>query len=299
MLSFMEDDFPSGLVVPIATPITHDERVVEADLRNLVDYLIDGGVDSLFALGTTGEVGALTDTERMRALKIIIDAAGGRVPVIAGVSAESTTQVIGAIERLSSCRPDALAATPPYYAPVQSQSELLTFYRGIMRATDLPFILYNHPGISGVSIAPSTVAQLAAIDNCVGLKAGAGQLDYFQSLLTEPGIKGNIRLLQGGEHLLLPSLLIGGDGGLNGVANLAPALFASLLAAWRRGALDEARRCHDKVVALADVVYGSGENAFSVIKGGLSLLGFGDNRACSPSPPASAAVLAQLKPLLP
>ncbi len=294
----LKSDFPSGLIVPIATPITADERVAETELRRLVDFLIDGGVDALFALGTTGEVGALTDNERARILEIVIDAAANRVPVIAGVSAEGTIRVIRAIERLSVYGPDALAATPQYYAQAQSQSELVTFYRTIMAATDLPFILYNIPVITGITMAPETVAELAAIDNCVGLKAGASQLDYFQSLINQPGVKDNIRLLQGGEHLLLPSLLIGGDGGLNGIANLAPGLFASLLDAWRRGDLDEAQRCHRKVVALADIVYSSGENIFSVIKGGLSLLGLGDNRACSPSPPASDAVLQRLKPLL-
>ena len=276
-------DIASGLIVPVATPIHADETVVEPDLRKLVRHLVDGGVDGLFVLGTTGEVGALADAERQRALAIVIDENAGRVPVIAGVSAEGTRRVCANIDTLSACKPDAFAATPPYYYPATQQDELLAFYREIMGATDRPFIIYNHPGISGASIKPETVGQLAQIGNCVGLKDASGDLRYFQSLVRDSSIAENIHLLEGNEPLLLPSLLIGGHGGLNGIANVTPRLFRRLLDCFAAGDLDGARRAHAQVVKLARVVYESGDNPLAVIKAGLEMLGLGHARLCAPS----------------
>ena len=291
-------DFPSGLIVPIATPITAEETVSEADLRKLVRHLLDGGVDGLFVLGTTGEVGALTDRERERAVEIVIAETDGRVPVSVGVSAEGTKRVCANIQRLSTYGPDAFAATPPYYFPAALQDELLAFYRSVMAATDRPFIIYNHPTISGAWVAAETVARLAEIENCVGLKDGSGDFRYFQGLLREPRITENIHLLQGNEPLLLPSLLTGAHGGLNGIANIAPRLFKSLITAFADGDLDRARQLHANVVALARVVYESGENPLTAIKAGLEILGLGDGRPCAPFKAPAAETCERLRATL-
>ena len=205
----------SGSIVAIATPF-RDGVVDETKLRELVEYQIHKGTNGIVPCGTTGESPTLTHEEHDRVIEICIEAAQGRVPIIAGTGSNSTAEAIQLTQHATKAGANGALIVSPYYNK-PTQEGLYRHFRAIANNTDIPIILYNIAGRTAVNIEPSTIARLAHdCRNIIGVKEASGSLDQMQTiknLCPEDFI-----LLSGDDALLLPVLSIGGVG----VISVAP-----------------------------------------------------------------------------
>ena len=271
-----------GVMVPILTPMTPDERVDVASLRRLVDYLIDDGVHGIWAAGTTGEFSALDDEQRLASIETVVDQVAGRVPVIANVSATSTELAVRLGKALKGSGVDGIAATPPYYYPC-AQDELLEHYRYIRDRVGLPLWVYNIPITVKTVVEPPTVAQLADEGSVVGIKdsSGAGELHaQLLVLCQQRGI--DLYRFLGSTFRITTAGAVGAHGVIPNIANLVPAIAAAAWEAGEVGDLEKARGYDAKLMValrIQRLAKGGGPNAavLSGVKSALATMGVLDH----------------------
>ena len=231
-----------GIIPPTITALDRDENLDREGMRRVVEYQIAGGVDGLFMLGSNGEGPALRDAVRRETVEVAVEAARGRVPVIAGVIQPSTARVIEDMRLLAGSGIEAYVAAPPYYFPEYNTDDLVGYYRRLADATDLPILVYNIPQTTKVSVKAETVMRLAEDRRIIGIKDSSGNWPEVQQLILERP-RPDFVVLQGNQALSAVSLLIGADGLIPGFANAHPRLMADMYAAVRRGDQAEALRC--------------------------------------------------------
>jgi 4-hydroxy-tetrahydrodipicolinate synthase len=231
---------PTGAFTALITPFRNG-TVDEPALRSLVDFQIGGGIDGLVPCGTTGEAATMTDAERDRVISIVVEQAAGRVPVLAGTGSNGTATTIEQTARARALGVDgALIVTPYYNKP--TQEGLYAHFTAIADAVDLPIILYNVPGRTGVNLLPETVVRLAGHPRIVGIKEASGSLDQSSQIVREA--PADFAVLSGDDSLTLPIIGVGGRGIISVVANIAPAAIADLTAAGLAGDFATARDIH-------------------------------------------------------
>jgi 4-hydroxy-tetrahydrodipicolinate synthase len=208
-----------GILPALATPLTDDGQVNVAALGELVDWLIDSGVHGLVPLGSTGEFYALSPAERETVLRTTLEAASGRVPVVAGANAGSTADVIHFSRQAEELGADGVLLAPPYYSLPESE-ELVAHFQDVAAAISIPITLYNYPGRAGVDITPDLVERLAAIDNISYIKESTGDMTRVSEIIRRCGDA--ITVLCGCDTLALESFVMGAAGWIGGVANVAP-----------------------------------------------------------------------------
>ena len=240
-----------GAYTALVTPF-RDNAVDEKALRAIVEFQISGGIDGLVPCGTTGESATLTYEEHKRVIEITIDAAGGRVPVIAGTGSNSTDETITLTRHAKEAgAAGALLITPYYNKP--TQEGLYLHYKAVAEAVDIPIVLYNVPGRTAVNMLPETVARLSDIRNIVGLKeatADMEQASWVRHLSSD-----DFSLLSGDDATLLPFLAIGGSGVISVVSNVAPGYMAELCRAWSDGDRERASELHYRLLPLAKAMF--------------------------------------------
>jgi len=210
-----------GIVVPLYMPLTKDEKIDEQDLRKLIRYVLDKGVHLLFTSGGCGEFPTLTLKERRRADEIVIDEAGGKVPVIVGVGDCSTKKSLEHIDHARKIGADFVLAPPPYYFP-PSQQSIKKYYTELASQGGLPLIMYNTPEEVQSLIEPETVLALAENENIVGLKDSGGDIAYSQKVSMGTRNNPNFRLFIGEDNNSLPALMFGAQGVILACANIVP-----------------------------------------------------------------------------
>ncbi|CAD7857241.1 MAG: 4-hydroxy-tetrahydrodipicolinate synthase (EC 4.3.3.7) [Olavius algarvensis Gamma 1 endosymbiont] len=227
-----------GSIVALITPMHEDGRIDQDSLRRLIDYHVEGGTSAIVAAGTTGESATLDEEEHCGFVGDVVAFAAGRIPVIAGAGANSTTESI----RLTTCAQRAGAAAVllvmPYYNK-PTQEGLYLHFKAIAEAVEIPQILYNVPGRTACDLLPETAARLSRIPNIVGIKEATGDLDRLarlQSLCAE-----GFDLLSGDDRTACEFILQGGHGDISVTANLAPRLMQEMCSAALSGRRDEAR----------------------------------------------------------
>jgi 4-hydroxy-tetrahydrodipicolinate synthase len=214
-----------GSLVALITPMHEDGRIDEDGLRHLVDFHVQAGTAAIVAVGTTGESATLDEDEHCAVIRRVVDLAGGRVPVIAGTGANSTTEAIA----LTRCAQQAGAAaallvTPYYNKP--TQEGLFLHYKAVAEAVDIPQILYNVPGRTACDMLPETVGRLARLPNIVGIKEATGDLDRVPRLRELCGE--GFDLYSGDDATACEFVLRGGQGVVSVTANVAPALMQEM-----------------------------------------------------------------------
>jgi 4-hydroxy-tetrahydrodipicolinate synthase len=215
-----------GIIPPIGTPVTSDERVDEKGLRNLVNYLIEGGVHGIFVNGTMGCFALLSDAEQMRLIDIVVDEVKGRVPVIAGVSDSGTKRVIGKIKEVGKLSVDYITAVPPYYYKL-TQEQGKNFFRDMANASEVPVYLYNNPYLTNLDLDIASIVELADEPNIIGLKETNQDVNRWTNLFD--ALKGKDFDLFFGTELLIPQcLMMGANGVIGGAHNIAPRIAADL-----------------------------------------------------------------------
>ncbi len=267
-----------GIYPPMLTPLTPEERVDVRSVRSLVDWLINQGVHGIWALGTTGEFPCLDAVEREAALVATVEAAAGRVPVVANVSDASTQLAIRHGRAAQRAGADALALTPPYYYP-NSMDELLAHYRAVREAIDLPLLIYNIPQTVKVRLDVATVLTLAEEGTVVGLKDSQNDLQWFRDVCLGARERGVVlRAFLGTRSLIDAAVQIGGVGSIPSIANVAPRECVEAHEAAERGDYAGAARAQERVLAyerLATAARGGSPLAasFATMKAYLKLRG--------------------------
>lgn len=220
-----------GIMVPMVTPLKNQHEIDFEALDLLIEHMLQGGIQGVFILGTTGEATALSYAQRKALIQHTGRLLKNKIPFWVGISDTATKELFDMATVAAANGASAVVATPPYYAPPQ-QKELKHFYLYIADRVPIPLYLYNYPSLTKVEIAPETVKILSEHSNIWGLKDSSGDLNYLQELLTLQ-ITTDFNWLVGPEELLFKSLTMGAHGGVNGGANLFPSLYVSAYNAFR------------------------------------------------------------------
>lgn len=242
-----------GAITALVTPLRHD-RVDEDALVRLVEQQIAAGIDGLVPCGTTGEASTLSTAEHLRVVELTLQAARGRVPVLAGAASNDTRE---AIELARACKQLGAAGTlqvTPYYTR-PTQAGLVAHFTAIADQSDLPVVVYNVPGRTGVDLLPDTVAELARHPKIVGIKEATGDLNRAARLRELLRDRPHFALLSGDDFTVFPFLALGGHGVISVTSNVAPAWVAGLVDAAFGGRWDEARALHDRHYPLARALF--------------------------------------------
>ncbi|WP_435182600.1 dihydrodipicolinate synthase family protein [Halobellus sp. EA9] len=231
-----------GVTPPLATPFDGTDIDWES-FDDLLTHVVDGGVTGVFPCGTTGEAASLTREERRRLVEHTVDRVGDEVPVIAGGTGTSVRETVEWIETLDDLDVDAAVLTAPYFHNSNREPGLRRFFEAVAEASPLPLCLYNIPACVGEPIPVETVAAAADHEAVFGLKDSSGDLAYgLRAMHDTPD---DFALFQGYDALLLPSLRMGFDGGINALSNAVPEAYASLVA---EPSSERAERIHREVV---------------------------------------------------
>lgn len=274
----------SGIIPPLLTPLTEDGELDRAGLERLIGHVIDGGVQGLFVLGTTGEAPGLSYALRRELIQESCRLTAGRVPVLVGVADTAAQESIALARHAAECGAAAAVLAQPYYFPA-GQPELLEYLQQTVPQMPLPVLLYNMPAMTKLYYEPQTVRAAMEIANLAGLKDSSGNMLYFHRLLGERAGRPDFTLLMGPEELLAESVLMGGDGGICGGANLFPGLYVALWQAARAGDLQRVRQLQAKVMRISGALYGIGRFSSSYLKGvkaAAALLGLCGDRMALP-----------------
>ena len=240
-----------GSMVALITPFRKG-KLDEKALANLVRFQIENGTDALVPCGTTGESATMTHEEHRRAVEVVIEAAEGRVPIIAGTGSNSTEEAISLTRHAKKAGADAALLITPYYNR-PTQEGLFRHFEAVAKAVDIPIVLYNVPTRTGVNLEPATAARLSKIASVVALKDAAGNLK--QTADTIEACEGRLSLLSGDDFLLLPMLAIGARGGIAVISNIVPHLMAELWDAWLAGDWERTKAIHYKIHPLNRCMY--------------------------------------------
>ena len=236
----------TGSLVAIVTPFRKG-KVDERALADLIEWQIASGTNGIVPCGTTGESATLSHDEHNRVIELTVEVVRRRVPVVAGTGSNSTDEAIALTKHAKQAGADgALLITPYYNKP--TQEGLYRHYRAVAEAVDIPLVLYNIPGRTGVNMLPATVARLTTFRTIVGIKEGSGSVQQASDLVQMCG--NCLTVLAGDDALTLPMMAVGGKGVITVTANIMPAEMASLVKAFSEGKIDEARRIHFKLSPL-------------------------------------------------
>ncbi len=238
-------------MVALVTPFRNGS-IDEDGLRRLVEFQIANGTDVICPCGTTGESATLSFEEHGQVIDIVIDAAKGRVPIMAGTGSNSTDEAIMLTEHAKSAGADGCLLITPYYNK-PTQEGLYLHFKKIAERVDIPLVLYNVPGRTGVNMAPETVARLAAVESIVGIKEASGSLSQISSIINLCG--DGFDVISGNDADALPLLAVGGKGVISVTANIAPKEIASLVQAFAAGDITTAQKLHHRLLPLNEALF--------------------------------------------
>jgi 4-hydroxy-tetrahydrodipicolinate synthase len=272
-----------GSIVALITPF-RDGAFDESAYRALIDWQIDEGTDALVPCGTTGESPTLDHGEHKRVVEACIDAASGRVPVIAGTGSNSTAEAIELTRHAKQAGAAAALVVTPYYNK-PTQEGLFRHYQAITESVDLPIIIYNIPPRSVIDISVETMARLAKLPNIVGVKDATA--DLTRPIRTRLAVGKDFCQLSGEDGTAVPFLAAGGHGCISVTANVAPALCAEMQRAWRRRDLATVMTLQDKLMPLHGALFC--ESNPGPVKYAASLLGRSSAETRLPLAPLSEA----------
>jgi len=229
-----------GSIPALITPFKEDGSIDEGCLRFLINWHIKNKSDAILVCGTTGESATLTHKEHKEVIKIAVEEAKGRIPIIAGCGSNSTNEALELAQFSKKVGADAILVITPYYNK-PTQEGLYQHYRKIAKEVKLPLIIYNVPSRTGINILPQTVARLyKEYKNIVGIKEASGCLDQITKIMTLVDRK--FILLSGSDEITLPILSVGGKGVISVVANVMPRKTHDLVESFLKGNYEKAKR---------------------------------------------------------
>ncbi|MGN5517360.1 4-hydroxy-tetrahydrodipicolinate synthase [Halopseudomonas sp. Lyrl_26] len=237
----------SGSLVALVTPMDSRGNLDWQALDRLIEFHLNEGTDGIVAVGTTGESATLDMEEHKEVIRRVVDKVAGRIPVIAGTGANSTSEAVELTEDARSVGADACLLVTPYYNK-PTQEGLYQHFRFIAEAVDIPQILYNVPGRTACDMLPDTVVRLADIDNIIGIKEATGDLQRARELIDRVGDR--MAIYSGDDPTAVELILMGGKGNISVTANVAPRLMHQLCEAALNGDAETARRLNEQLMPL-------------------------------------------------
>jgi len=235
----------------MATPLKKDGSLDSATTRILVDFLIDGGIDGLLPLGTSGEFALLSDSERREITNVVVDQANGRVPVVVGVSDPSIEKILQYSRYAKDAGADAIIAVPPYYFTTTNEG-LYQFYKKLSEDTGMPLMIYNIPEWTHCLVPSDIVKRLADEKLVVGMKYT--EYNFLTLLKFHQETKGKIAIFTGSDALAYSNLEFGGSGAVIGISNVAPRESAKIFDAFKSGNLLKARESQMKLLPVIEAI---------------------------------------------
>lgn len=241
-----------GIICAMITPLDENQNINEQATRELIDYLIDRGVYGLFILGTNGECHVLTDDEKVEFVKIVIEHTNNRVPVFVGTGGNSTREVINLSKRMEAIGASALSIITPYFVP-PTQQELILHYKAIAESVNLPIMMYNMPGKTGINIEPESVRELSKVKNIVGIKDSSGNLANMKAYLEVT--KGeDFGVFSGSDSLILEILKAGGQGAVAATANFLTEIDVAIYNNFIKGDMEAAQKAQESIEELRRIL---------------------------------------------
>ncbi|KJH57182.1 4-hydroxy-tetrahydrodipicolinate synthase [Acinetobacter calcoaceticus] len=241
-----------GSIVAIVTPMLKDGGVDWKGLEKLVEWHIEQGTNSIVAVGTTGEASTLSMEEHTQVIKEIIRVANNRIPIIAGTGANSTREAIELTKAAKDLGADAALLVTPYYNK-PTQEGLYQHYKAIAEAVELPLILYNVPGRTGVDLANDTAVRLAEIPNIVGIKDATGDVPRGKALID--ALDGKMAVYSGDDETAWELMLLGADGNISVTANVAPKAMSEVCAVAIAKDEQQAKTINNKIANLHNILF--------------------------------------------
>jgi len=227
----------TGSMVALVTPMNEDETVDYPALAQLIEWHIAAGTQAIVAVGTTGESATLDMTEHCAVIRFVVEQVAGRVTVIAGTGANSTSEAIELTQCAKNAGADACLLVTPYYNK-PTQEGLFLHHKKIAEAVDIPQILYNVPGRTACDMQPETIGRLAQISNIIGVKEATGDLARVAKI--QALVPADFYLYSGDDATAVDFILLGGHGGISVTANLVPDQVALAYQAALRGDAEDA-----------------------------------------------------------
>lgn len=241
-----------GCYPALITPFTPDDTIDEKGLRTNVRFLLSQGVAGVVPCGTTGESATLSWEEHKRVVDIVIDEVGGRAQVIAGAGSNNTREAVAIAEHARHSGADAILCITPYYNK-PTQEGLYAHYRELATNVDIPLILYNVPGRTGVCLCAETVERLSAFDSIIGIKDASGNMVLVSDIHRRCGDR--LAILSGEDDQTLQIMASGGCGAITVTGNIAAAHMVDLIDAAHRNDYPTARRIHESLFPLFKAIF--------------------------------------------
>jgi 4-hydroxy-tetrahydrodipicolinate synthase len=289
------DDALRGVIPPMISPLTPSGQVDTDAVSRVADYILGGGCSGLFVLGGVGEGAWLSTAQRAGIVEATVRATAGRAPVLVGLMLPGTAPARDAALQAADGGADALVVGSPYYFGVDAASQQ-RHVEAILSATPLPVLLYNIPQCTHTPLARETVEALVAEPRILGVKDSWGDMPYFQSLLTLKQRRPTFRVLQGHEHAAMASLLLGADGLIPGLGNVAPRLLVRLVRAARAGDVATCQRLHGQILELTGMY--TQKAGLAGLYAACALLGLARNVPAEPWAPVGDADLPAIEAVL-
>jgi len=284
---------PKGIIPPMITPLDKDKNVDKKGIKRVVNYLIEGGVHGLFSLGSTGEWYGLDFNQKREILETVMEVTNKRLPVYAGTGAITTKETLLLTKLATEIGVDALSViTPVFITP--NDRELFNHYQQVASSTDLPILLYNNPGRTGINLSIDLVVKLSKIDNIVGIKDSSGDMTQGSEYIRRTD--DDFSVLAGRDTLIYGFLAYGAKGAIAATANIVPQIVVRIYEEYQKGNLQAALKAQFQLAPLR-MAFGLG--SFPVVmKEGLNLLGIEVGSTLKPVEPLSEEARGKLKEVL-
>lgn len=271
-----------GMGVALITPFKEDGSVDYDALLRLVDYQLENGTDFLCVLGTTAETPTLTKEEKEKVKRTVIDRVDGRLPILLGVGSNSTQAVVDSVKNDDMTGVDALLVVVPYYNK-PSQEGIYQHYKAVAEATDLPIVLYNVPGRTGVNMTAETTLRLANdFENIVAIKEASGNIAQMDEIIKNK--PEGFDVISGDDGITFPLITLGAVGVISVLGNAFPREFSCMTQLALEGDYAKALPIHHKFAEMCNLLFVDGNPAG--VKAMLSIMGMVENKLRLPLVPA-------------
>ncbi|WP_411273208.1 4-hydroxy-tetrahydrodipicolinate synthase [Daejeonella sp.] len=245
-----------GTGVAMVTPFNADGSIDHSGLKNVIDYIISGGVEYIVSLGTTGEAATLSSEEKKEIWEATAEHTAGRVPLVAGIGGNNTAEVVRDLKKFDSIAFDAVLSVSPYYSK-PTQEGIYQHYKAIAEASDLPVLLYNVPGRTGMNISADTTLRLAYdFKNIIGTKEASGSFDQFNLIIRDK--PEDFLFISGDDSIALPLISTGAVGVISVIGNALPGILSTMVRMCLDGKFIEAQPLHYSLIEFTNLCFTDG-----------------------------------------
>lgn len=255
----MKQNIFKGLGIALVTPFASDGSVDYDVLKNLLDYQLKNGADFFCILATTGETPTLTKDEKQKIKELVVEKVGDKVPILIGCGGNNTADVVNELQTADFSGIDGILSVCPYYNK-PSQEGLYQHFKAIAWATNMPVVLYNVPGRTGVNLKAETTVRLARdCENIVAIKEASGSLEQVDEIIKNK--PDGFEVISGDDALTFPMIACGAAGVISVIGNALPKEFSRMIRLEMKGEIESARKIHHKFTDLFNLLFVDGNPA--------------------------------------